>query len=64
MPMIRASLCWWTACETTLTGLLKSTSHASGASRAVSRPYSTIGGMVRTAIAKPAGPTVSWPTTP
>ena len=36
MPMMRASLCWCTACETTLTGLLKFTSHASGASRAVS----------------------------
>ena len=27
------------------------------------RPYSTIGGIERTAIAKPAGPIVSWPTT-
>jgi hypothetical protein len=44
--------------------LLKFTTHALGASRAVSRPYSTIGGIVRTAMAKPAGPTVSWPTTP
>ena len=44
-----------------LTGLVKLIIHARGARRATRRPYSTIGGMVRTAIAKPAGPIVSWP---
>ena len=45
-----------------LTGFEKLISQARGASRDTSRPYSTIAGMVRTAMAKPAGPTVSWPT--
>ena len=45
-----------------LTGLEKLISHARGASRATRRPYSTIAGMVRTPIAKPTGPMVSWPT--
>ena len=61
MPISRASVSWCTACVIRLTGLEKLISHARGARRATRRPYSTMAGMVRTAMAKPAGPTVSWP---
>ena len=61
MPISRASVSWCTACVIRLTGLEKLISHARGASLATRRPYSTIAGMVRTAMANPAGPTVSCP---
>ncbi len=63
MPIRRASVSWCTACVMMLTGLEKLISQARGARRATMRPYSTMAGMVRTAMAKPAGPTVSCPTT-
>jgi hypothetical protein len=59
MPIARASLAWRMACVTMLTGLVKLMSQADGVRRAMSRAYSTIAGIVRSAIAKPAAPTVS-----
>ncbi len=44
MPMRRASVSWCTAWVMMLTGLVKLMSHARGARRDTSRPYSTIGG--------------------
>ena len=65
MPMSRAPVSWCTACVTMLTGFVKLISHAAGRQpRDQPRRTRPSAGMVRTAIANPAGPTVSWPTTP
>ena len=58
MPITR-SLTVRIASVTMPTGFVKLTIHARGAAAAISRAYRTIGGIVRIAIAKPAGPTVS-----
>src|SRR6187402_56665 len=61
MPTMRALLWSDTACVISPAGLVKFTSHACGLRRSTSRACSMATGMVRNAMATPAGPVVSCP---
>jgi hypothetical protein len=61
---MRAPVAFNTASVTTPTGFVKLIRYAPGARCFTSRAYSTIGGIVAIAIAKPPAPTVSCATRP
>lgn len=61
IPTTRARVCALMAWVISPAGLVKLTSQASGLRRSIMRACSIATGTVRSALATPPGPVVSWP---